>query len=54
MAGGGVGDCFIIGKNVDSGVTDVQGKPATAGDIYVDPQNPNTANWFAATFIYQV
>ena len=26
----------------------------TAGDIYVDPMNPNTAKWFAATFIYQV
>ena len=26
----------------------------TAGDIYVDTMNQNTANWFAATFIYQV
>lgn len=54
MANGHVGDCFIIGKNVDSGVQDANGKPVTAGDIYVDPFSPNTAYWFCATFIYQV
>ncbi|KAB8292588.1 hypothetical protein [Bifidobacterium apri] len=54
MANGHVGDCFIIGKNVDSGVTDANGKPVTAGDIYVDPFSPNAAYWFCATFIYQV
>ena len=54
MANGHVGDCFIIGKNVDSGVTDANGKPVTAGDICVDPFSPNAAYWFCATFIYQV
>lgn len=54
MTGGQVGDAYIIGRNVDTGVTLSNGQKAKAGDIIIDPQNPNTANWFAATFIYQV
>lgn len=54
MSGGQVGDAYIIGRNVDTGVTLSNGQHPKAGDIIIDPQNENTANWFAATFIYQV
>ena len=56
MQGGGVGDAFIIGQNVDSGVQDAQGNAVQPGQIYIDPVSDyvNKSYWFCATFIYQV
>ena len=56
MSNGGVGDAFIIGRNVDSGVLDAQGHAVKAGQIYIDPVSDyvNKSYWFCATFIYQV
>lgn len=56
MAGGGVGDAYIIGRNVDSGATDAHGNPVKAGEIYIDPVSDYVGKsyWFCATFIYQV
>lgn len=56
MSYGGVGDAYIIGRNVDSGATDVHGNPVKAGEIYIDPVSDYVGKsyWFCATFIYQV
>ena len=56
MTGGGVGDAYIIGRNVDSGALDAQGNAVKAGQIYIDPVSDyvNKSCWFCATFIYQV